>query len=84
MFLFLAFVLIVYLFCFVRFSNDRKYEEGKFQKYKTLHENVDIVMRKSGNPNALDADGPQVSCLVSPEAPDAEIQFLQQMGVANT
>jgi len=63
------------------FSNDRKYETGKFQKYKTVAENVETVMPRAGNPNALDPSGPKVSCLVSPEPSDDELQFLAQMGI---
>jgi len=63
------------------FSNDRKYETGKFQKYKTVAENVTTVMPRAGNPNALDPDGPKVSCLVSPEPSEDELQFLAQMGI---
>lgn len=66
------------------FAQDRKYEKGKFQKYKTIHEGeVNKHMLRGGNPNALLADGPKIECLVSPDPPDSEIQFLQQMGVTH-
>ena len=58
-----------------RFSNDRKYETGQYQKYKTLHDNVDVDIPRSANPNALEANGPQVECLVSPDPEDAEVEF---------
>jgi mannonate dehydratase len=66
------------------FAEDRKYEKGKFQKYKTLHEgHLDRPMPRGPNPNQLDPNGPKIECLVSPDPTDSEIQFLQQMGVTH-
>lgn len=40
-------------------------------------------IKPSHNPNMLAKDGPKVSCLISPDPADHELQLLRQMGVSH-